>query len=97
MSELSPQELRLKTIAQDPRLSGSIESEKNHDFMLDVVNNMDKYGGSFVQSLAACYYTADPFNKRRLLAAFFEYFIKYVPEKWPNANGEQKPAAAGME
>ena len=38
---------------------------------------MEVLGGSFVKSLANCYYAADPANKRRLRIAFEEYFAKY--------------------
>tara|TARA_Y100001963_G_C6442043_1_gene291826 strand:+ start:143 stop:319 length:177 start_codon:yes stop_codon:yes gene_type:complete len=40
--------------------------------------NMDKFGGSFIQSLAICYIKADPENKDILLFVFAKYFIKYA-------------------
>ena len=47
----------------------------------DALHMMEKQGGSFVRSLAACYYAADPSNKRRLREAFAGYFDKYE-ERW---------------
>jgi hypothetical protein len=38
---------------------------------------MEVQGGSFVKSLAACFYAADPANKLKLRAAFSEYFESY--------------------
>lgn len=38
---------------------------------------MEKIGGSFVKSLAACWYRADPANRARLESAFAEYFDGY--------------------
>lgn len=38
---------------------------------------MEKLGGSFVQSLAACYCCADPANKATLRTAFESYFECY--------------------
>lgn len=38
---------------------------------------MEVQGGSFVKSLAACYYAADSSNKAKLRAAFADYFGQY--------------------
>ena len=38
---------------------------------------MELLGGSFVKSLANCYYAADVENKRKLLNTFAEYFERY--------------------
>jgi len=38
---------------------------------------MDRYGGSFVQGLAALYRRADPENRRRLEVAFAATFAEY--------------------
>lgn len=43
----------------------------------DALHMMEAIGGSFVKSLAACYYAADPKNKRRLLDAFPDWFGSY--------------------
>ena len=42
------------------------------------LSNMDKFGGSFIQSLAVCYRKADPENKDILTFVFAKYFIKYA-------------------
>jgi len=47
----------------------------------DHLHMMEVMGGSFVKSLAACYYCADMSNKIRLEAAFPDYFNKYR-EMW---------------
>lgn len=38
---------------------------------------MEVQGGSFVKSLAACYYRADPANRAILREAFATYFDEY--------------------
>ena len=38
------------------------------------LSNMDKFGGSFIQSLAVCYRKADPGNKDILLKSFNKIF-----------------------
>lgn len=43
----------------------------------DGLHMMERIGGSFVRSLAACYYAADSENKQRLWVAFREYFERY--------------------
>ena len=45
--------------------------------MSDTLDLMESIGGSFIRSLAACYMSADPQNKARLLAAFPDWFGKY--------------------
>tara|TARA_R100000773_G_scaffold9315_3_gene8830 strand:- start:1343 stop:1513 length:171 start_codon:yes stop_codon:yes gene_type:complete len=42
------------------------------------IQNMDRFGGSFVQALACCYSLADPDNKTILLNAFEPTFKKYI-------------------
>ena len=42
------------------------------------LDNMDRFGGSFVASLAFCYSQADPDNKTILYNAFESIFIKYA-------------------
>jgi len=46
------------------------------------LDNMDRFGGSFVTSLAFCYSQADPGNKTILLNAFEATFTKYA--NFPN-------------
>lgn len=43
----------------------------------DALHLMEALGGSFVKSLAACYYAADSTNKIRLRVAFADIFVKY--------------------
>ena len=42
------------------------------------LDNMDRFGGSFVASLAFCYSKADPDNQTILFNAFESTFIKYA-------------------
>lgn len=38
---------------------------------------MDDYGGSFASSIATAFFAADGDNKKRLLAAFGDLFVKF--------------------
>ena len=42
------------------------------------LDNMQRFGGSFVASLAFCYSKADPGNQTVLYNAFESTFIKYA-------------------
>ena len=46
-----------------------------------VVENMEKYGGSFVQALAECFHRADPHNIKRLKSTFEDYWNEYSKMK----------------
>lgn len=43
----------------------------------NALHMMEVLGGSFVKSLANCYYCADSDNKVKLRMAFSEYFERY--------------------
>ena len=43
-----------------------------------ILQNMYRFGGSFVQSLAFCYSQADPDNQETLYRSFEHLFIKYA-------------------
>ena len=45
------------------------------------LGNMDRFGGSFVASLAFCYSQADPDNQSILFNAFEATFTKYADFK----------------
>ena len=49
------------------------------------LDNMDRFGGCFVASLAFCYSQADPDNQSILFNAFEATFTKYA-----NFNGQEK-------
>ena len=53
------------------------------------VENMDKYGGSFVKALAALFHHADNQNKRLLITTFSTYWTEYSPDKWGRNLAEQ--------
>lgn len=57
----------------------------------DALHLMETLGGSFVRSLAACYYAADPVNKEKLRAAFASYFESYEAR----FQAQQRAIAAG--
>lgn len=44
---------------------------------LKVVENMEKYGGSFVKALAVCFHKADHINFIKLKVTFSEYWDEY--------------------
>lgn len=47
-----------------------------HDELMQVCNEMIKYGGSFSASLARTFFNADNSNRKRLIEAFPEFFKK---------------------
>ena len=49
-----------------------------------VVENMEKYGGNFIKSLAQCFYRADRFNFIKLKETFEDYWKDY--EKYQRDN-----------
>lgn len=54
----------------------------NNDYKLEVVANMQKYGGSFVQTLAQLILRADGTNLHKIQTTWPEYINQYAPEKW---------------
>ena len=50
------------------------------------LDNMDRFGGSFIAALAFCYSQADPDNQTVLYNAFESIFIKYanLSNDWRN-------------
>ncbi len=55
---------------------------QNQDLKLDIVDNMETYGGSFVKALAECIVRADRDNLAKIEEAFQEYIIEYHPSNW---------------
>ena len=47
-----------------------------------MIENMERYGGSFVVALAECLTRADRYNYRKLIDAFPEYVAEYRKEHW---------------
>lgn len=56
----------------------------NQDLKLEIVKNMQSYGGSFVKSLSECVLRADQNNLWTLVDGFLNYFITYQPCEWDN-------------
>ena len=44
-------------------------------------HEMEAMGGSFAASIAQAFFHADKDNKRRLLAAFGDLFVRFAPEE----------------
>lgn len=44
----------------------------------EVINAMERYGGSFVKALAKAFLSADNSNFAKLKAAFPEYYLEYA-------------------
>lgn len=61
------------------RLADALMSVPQFDETLD---NMEKYGGSFVKQLPKLFRLADPSNKRKLFEAFIDYVEEYQPANW---------------
>lgn len=59
------------------RQTGQTRQVLSRDDMLAMVTAMNKYGGSFVQSLSECFILADHENLTRLYAAWPEYVQQY--------------------
>ena len=66
------------------KLNGKIEDliaefkdllKSDDDFK--IIENMEKYGGSFVKSLAVCLQKADSVNYLKLKRTFINYFLEY--------------------
>ena len=47
-------------------------------FIYQALKNMNRFGGSFEQSLAFCYSQADPGNQEILYNSFEHLFFKYA-------------------
>lgn len=60
----------------------------DHDYVLDIAQNMKQHGGSFVQALGECLIRADNENIRKLFLAFPNYFFEYRPQAWETKGGE---------
>lgn len=61
--------------------------DRSDDLKNQVIDNMVKYGGSFVKALADCAIKADYSNFGKLVDAFEDYFWDYRPEKFGGKNG----------
>ena len=48
-----------------------------NDIEYKTIENMEKYGGSFVKVLALCFRHADPVNFKKLKTTFSEYWEQY--------------------
>ena len=44
---------------------------------LEIIETMERYGGSFIKALAVCFQHADSSNFAKLKGTFAEYWIQY--------------------
>ena len=70
-----------KDLLKDDLMYGNSEDKKQQ-----IIENMLRYGGSFVKSLAECCIRADHNNYKKLVDAFIDYFWDYRPEAWRGRN-----------
>jgi len=59
-----------------------MKSLLDQDYKLEVVGNMQAYGGSFVKALSLCIIHADLTNLIKIQAMFADYVEEYDPENW---------------
>jgi hypothetical protein len=61
----------------------------SQDLTLDTVDNMKKYGGSFVKALGECLIRGDSVNRFKILNTFWEYIIDYTPSEMAKKKGSE--------
>ena len=54
----------------------------DEDKRIDIIENMEKYGGSFVKGLAQCIKSADNTNLKKIKDTFPEYIKQYASDNW---------------
>ncbi len=59
--------------------SGQEKTMLSYDEIYNMICRMEKYGGSFVVSLANTLRRADPTNREKLINTFPEYVVEYGP------------------
>ena len=52
-------------------------TELTEEQQYESAKTMEKYGGRFASALALAFFTADSTNKRKILEAFNELFMRY--------------------
>lgn len=52
----------------------------DHDMLLSAARLMENEGGSFAGHIARAFYVADSTNRKRLLTAFDDMFVRYYKE-----------------
>jgi hypothetical protein len=50
--------------------------------LLEIIENMEMYGGSFVKTLALLMRKADKENLQKLVKTFDNYIREYHPDNW---------------
>lgn len=58
------------------------------DLKLNIVSNMEKFGGSFVKALARCIVLADRDNLGIIEQNWQHYLREYHPDKWPKRSNK---------
>lgn len=79
MRHTTPSEMRrMQNLSREQERARKLQEalmDKTH--FDNVLHVMEVRGGSFIKSLAHCYYVADSANRDKLRAAFAEYFDNY--------------------
>lgn len=68
------------TVEEAVKLAQQMASDQ--DLKLLVVENMERYAGSFVKSMANCFRHADQINTYKLACTFIRYVVEYHPDNW---------------
>jgi hypothetical protein len=61
-----------------PALEQPMAQQQNAITDADVLNVMERYGGSFVKALAVAWRRADAENRDKLMRAFWQYWDQYA-------------------
>ena len=64
----------------------TLELRENPELKIKIADNMVKFGGKFIQSLAGCLMSADRKNMFKLVSAFRTELVEYLPENWGGQN-----------
>ena len=56
----------------------TVRTEIGQDDKLKMIENMEKYGGSFVVALSKCFLIADDIDLKKLLKTFPSYVDRYL-------------------
>ena len=62
-----------------------IQDKYTQDQLHDAAHEMKRTGGGFASRIAEAYFYADLSNRRKLLDAFGDLFVKFIKEEVPNA------------
>lgn len=70
---------------QAERKAMRVDEMYTHDQLHDAAHEMKRTGGGFASRIAEAYFYADLSNRRKLLDAFGDLFVKFIKEEVTNA------------